>query len=86
MEEEQPKKKRISTGVAVAMVAVALLFDAISLIPVIGSFISSIFGAGVFGFWFYWLGIPLISPKKLASWGLNFLVLYGLVLHAVLYL
>ncbi len=73
MEEDQPKKKRISTGVAIAMVLVALLLDTISLIPVVGSFISAIFGFGIFGFWFYKLGVPLISPKKLASWGLNFL-------------
>lgn len=71
MEEEQKPQRRISNGTAVAMVLVALVLDVISLIPVAGSLISAVFGMGIFGLWFYFLGVPLISPKKIASWGLN---------------
>ncbi|MEK7579151.1 MAG: hypothetical protein AAB460_01280 [Patescibacteria group bacterium] len=70
----EPSKKRISNTTAMLLFAVAIVFDLISIIPFVGQFISTVGGAVTFFIWFTILGIPLISPKKIASWGLNLAV------------
>lgn len=49
------------------MIATAVVFDIISIIPVVGEAIGIVGSAVVFGIWFLTLGIPLLSTKKLVT-------------------
>ncbi len=68
MEEKTEKKQpKISTANAVLMVCVAIIFDLIALVPIIGGIIALVGGLVVFGIWFLHLKLPLINPKKVVS-------------------
>lgn len=72
MEEAQKIEYRIDNKTVWLMIAVAIFFDIISLIPV-ANVAAVIFGGGTFGLWFYFKGLGLVSPKKIAVWGSNLL-------------
>lgn len=53
------------------MIAVAIVFDLMALIPVVGAVVGGVVGVVLFGFWFYTKGVPLISPRYFLRWLLN---------------
>lgn len=64
--EENKKQPRISGKTAFWMIVVAVVMDFLG--P-----IGTVIGGCIFAFWFYTLNVPLIGPKQLARWGLNFI-------------
>ena len=70
---ESKSTNRIGNVTAAFMVVVAIFADLISLIPVVGTIIALVFGGGTLALWFLMKGVGLVSPKKMAVWGLNLL-------------
>lgn len=66
-QQQGEREPRISSTSAALMVATALLFDVISIIPVVGQAIADVGSFVVFLIWFLILGLPLVSPKKLLT-------------------
>ncbi len=67
MDETQEKtKRRISNAMGAAMIFVAVIMDLLG--PV-----GAVLGTIIFALWFVMLQVPLIGPKQLVRWGLNFL-------------
>src|SRR5688572_26613394 len=71
---EGKKEPRISSTSAALLVGTAVVFDVVSAVPAIGQAIAAVGSAVVFGIWFVILGVPLVSPKKLLTWSLAYLV------------
>ncbi len=67
---EQPRKIGIIT--ISSMIALALLFDAMSIIPII-NLVSGFLAWLVFATWFYLLGLGLANPQRMATMGISFL-------------
>ncbi len=63
-------KDRMPWGRMFLMLCTAVIFDIIGLVPGVGEITSSVGSATVFGIWFLSVGISLISPRKVASWGI----------------
>ncbi len=79
----EPKEPRINSTQAALLVGTAVVFDLVSLIPAIGQAIATVGSAVVFCIWFLILHVPLISPKKLLTWSLAYLVELVPVLSAL---
>lgn len=72
--QQEKKEERIKDWVAAAMIVTALLIDAVTLIPVLGSVIGI---AGYFGFfvWFKLNGIVFMkSFKNIGTFGLSAII------------
>lgn len=68
-QEPEQKKVRIKMWMAVAMIAISLLVDLFSLIPLVGSITSAV---SYFGFWVWFMLLKVSftkNPKKLAAVG-----------------
>lgn len=59
---------KISNATFGLMIATALFYDLLSIVPVVNWFVA-IFAWLTFALWFMILGVGLISPKKVATWG-----------------
>lgn len=71
--QEEKKQPRITNTSAFLMVGTAIVFDLISIVPVIGQAVAVVGSAIVFLIWFLILRLPLISPKKLLTIALSYL-------------
>lgn len=70
MEKQTPKIGAVTTA---SMIFLALIFDAISLIPFVN--LTSAFVAWlIFGTWFYLLGLGFANPRRIATIGTSFLI------------
>lgn len=67
------KPQRIDNITAGLMITVAVVFDLISLIPVV-NIISAVAATLIFGLWFLLLGIGFANPKRIATWATGLLV------------
>ncbi len=70
----QKRPSRIDNETAALMISTALLLDIISAIPAVGQLIADVGGAVIFFFWFLKLGLPLISPKKITTYCVSFVI------------
>lgn len=66
--------RKISNTAAALMIVVGIVFDLVGMVPILGSITSGIGAPLIFGMWFVMLGVPLLTPKKVASWGLSWIV------------
>lgn len=65
--QENKKPRRIDPVTRYKLIGTAIIFDLISIIPVVGQFLA-IGGAGItFYIWFKMLGVSFISPKKIVT-------------------
>lgn len=62
---------RIGNAEFSLMLLYALFWDAVSLIPIIGTIIAIVFGGGGLMMWWALRGVKLMSPKAFANWTIN---------------
>jgi len=62
---EPTKRQRINSVAIIFMVAIAIIFDLISLIPFV-NIVSELIAYAIFGLWFYLLGVGFMNPKRFA--------------------
>ena len=63
---EPAKRQRINSVTTIFMVTTAIIFDLISLIPIV-NIVSELVAYVVFGVWFYLLGVGFMNPKRFAT-------------------
>ena len=71
--ENEPRPQRINNITAGFMIAVAIVFDLISIIPFINILVDIVAWL-VFGFWFALLGVGFINPRRFAVMATSFIV------------
>jgi len=69
----QDKKYRVSRKAFIWMLIFAIILDLISLIPAINVITLGV-GAVLFGIWWWKLGLGLINPKKVVTYGVTAIV------------
>ncbi|GMU74074.1 MAG: hypothetical protein AMXMBFR44_2730 [Candidatus Campbellbacteria bacterium] len=72
--QQEAKKPRISKTSAVLMVATAIILDLVSIIPAVGQALADVGSFVIFLLWFLILGVPLVTPKKLLTTGLAYVI------------
>ncbi|MCR4274631.1 MAG: hypothetical protein NUW02_01090 [Candidatus Campbellbacteria bacterium] len=71
--QENKKPKRIDSTTRYLLIGTAIIFDLISIIPVVGQFLA-IGGAGItFYIWFKTLGVSFISPKRIVTTAVEYI-------------